>query len=239
MWWFFSLGMGKDRCHLTKGRLSAYMDQQLTLQEQREVEEHLGLCQGCRQELGSLQATVSLLRKVPQAVPRRSFAVTEARPLPRWSPFPALRVATAVMAVFLVLVFAEDMAHLFQTVPVVTEEKGALSYEAGPGESSTDDRSKGGENGSQLGPTFGVHGQDSLSAGGESGSSPSPEDESVQGGAAEEDQGTAGTSEEGTLGGGQEAGWIHLLEYGLLGVVVVMGGLTIVTWRRGKKTELA
>ncbi len=178
----------KDKCSQTRGLLSAYMDQQLGLQEQEGVERHLKACQGCRQELDSLRGTVRLLHRVPQVSPARSFVVTEVKPLPRWSPFPVLRTATAVVAVFLVLVFALDVVNVFETGPTSVEEGRTYSDERAPEE---------------KGP----------------GSEPS----------------TAATGE-GTLGE-EEAGWVRPLEYGLLGVAVVLGGMTTATWRKRKKVR--
>lgn len=124
----------KDKCSQTRGMLSAYIDQQLGLQEQEGVEKHLKACQGCQQELDSLRATVQLLHRVPQVSPARSFAVTEPKPLPRWSPFPVLRTATAVVAAFLVLVFALDAVNVFETGPTSVEEGRTYSGERAPEE---------------------------------------------------------------------------------------------------------
>jgi len=242
MWRVLSLGIGKDKCHQTKRKLSAYIDQRLDLREREGVEQHLEACQECRQELHSLRAAVDLLHSVPQAVPRRSFAVTETRPLPHWAPFPALRVATAVLAVSLVLVFAADMTNLFQTRPLATEEKGASSYEPGSGQGGVDSYSQPGEDQSTLGPALNGEGCDSRAPGDVSKSSSSTADapdqeDGVQSGV-NGDDGTDGASK-GEILGGEEASWTHPLEYGLLGVVLVLSGVTIVGWRKGKKAKSA
>ena len=182
MWRLLLLRFRKSKCNQTRDRLSAYLDQRLDLQERGEVERHLEACQGCRQELGSLQATVQLLHRVPQVLPARTFAIREARPLPRRSPFPVLRTATAVLAVFLVLIFAFDMTNLFHTGPISTQEKSGSFY--GLEERSSDA-------GDHLG--------------------------SVTDGETNQEEG--------------EAGWVRPLEYGVLGGVVVLGGVTIAVWR--------
>jgi hypothetical protein len=188
MWRLLSMRCGKNKCTQTRGRLSAYLDQRLGLQEQGEIERHLETCQRCQQELESLQTTVQLLHQVPQVLPARSFAVSEARPLPRRSLFPVLRTATAVMAVFLVLIFAFDMTNLFHTGPISTPENGTQSY--GPSE-------KGNETDFSWAVTGDVTSQEKG-----------------------------------------EAGWVHPLEYGILGGVVVLGGVTIVVWRDRKRTAI-
>ena len=140
MWRLLLLRFRKSKCNQTRDRLSAYLDQRLDLQERGEVERHLEACQGCRQELGSLQATVQLLHRVPQVLPARTFAIREARPLPRRSPFQVLRTATAVLAVFLVLIFAFDMTNLFHTGPVSTQEKSGSFYGSEEGRGDAGDQ---------------------------------------------------------------------------------------------------
>ena len=139
MWRLLLLRFRKSRCDQARDRLSAYLDQRLDLQERGEVERHLEACQGCRQELESLQATVQLLHQVPQVLPARSFAICEARPLHHRLPFPVLRTATAVMAVFLVLVFAFDMTNLFHAGPMSTPENEAPSYGSEKGKGDAGD----------------------------------------------------------------------------------------------------
>jgi len=201
--------------------LSAYTDQQLGLQEQEGVEKHLEACQGCRQELDSLRATVRLLHRVPQVSPARSFAVTEPKPLPRWSPFPVLRTATAVVAAFLVLVFALDVVNTFEAGPVSTEEEGASSYDSEKG-----DLLGGGASRAESGPQTMGGEEEYLSPDGENGA--------AQEDVTDEDGETAAATGEGTLGE-EEAGWVRPLEYGLLGVVVVLGGVTVANWRKKRK----
>lgn len=182
MWRLLLLRFRKSRCDQTRDTLSAYLDQRLGPPERGEVERHLETCQGCRQELESLQATVQLLHQVPQVLPARSFAICEARPLHHRLPFLVLRTATAVMAVFLVLVFAFDMTNLFHAGPMSTQEKGAQSYSSEKGRADAGDQA-----------TLDINGETNQEEG--------------------------------------EAGWVRPLEYGVLGGVVVLGGVTIAAWR--------
>jgi len=316
----------KDKCNRTRGLLSAYIDQQLGLQEQEGVEKHLEACQGCRQELDSLRATVRLLHRVPQVSPARSFAVTEPKPLPGWSPFPVLRTATAVVAAFLVLVFALDAVNVFETGPTSVEEGRTYSGERAPEEKGPGSEASTTETGPEV--VFTPEGDDwvieikgemesvvSVMAGEMAQEDETAPDEKLgmdelhdllssqklatygaesdeenvvvpygrlnmeeldrvvesENGAAHEaesdgenivvpygrldmeelsrlvesqreaaqedvtdgDEETAAATGEGTLGE-EEAGWVRPLEYGLLGVVVVLGGATVAGWRKKK-----
>jgi hypothetical protein len=94
-------------------RLSSYLDDQLSEEERARVEDHLHACERCRRDLRTLRWTTGLLRETPALEVPRSFVLREAdlapqRAAPAWrSPF-ALRWATAVVAVLLVLVVAGD-----------------------------------------------------------------------------------------------------------------------------------
>jgi anti-sigma factor RsiW len=59
--------------HLTTEQLSAFLDQQLPIQEQERYQAHLGACEDCRTELAGLQQTVALLRSLPPLELPRSF----------------------------------------------------------------------------------------------------------------------------------------------------------------------
>lgn len=91
--------------------LSAYLDRRLSPEAQHALEAHLATCEGCRKELAALQATVSLLRALPQAAAPRSFALRQA-PVARpwWLRYDApLRLAAAATAMLLVTVIAGDL----------------------------------------------------------------------------------------------------------------------------------
>ncbi|NQT48889.1 MAG: zf-HC2 domain-containing protein [Chloroflexi bacterium] len=236
MWHSLFARFRKDRCSQTRDLLSAYTDGQLDLKEQERVEQHLKVCPACREEIGSLQATVQLLHRVPQESPARSFAVAEPRPVPRWSPFPVLRTATAVVAVFLVFFFAADMYNLFGTGPAATEERGAMQSESGQEEADAGKYSPDSEN--------------DLSGGPESDDDESQLQATEEGYAAAGDD---GTDQEEVAGGDEETtrelegetsvneggdGWPRAVEYGLLGAMVVLGSITIVSWRKGRKAKI-
>jgi hypothetical protein len=65
----------EQRGHLTNEQLSAYLDRQITPQEQAFFDAHLASCLQCRAALAELRATVSLLRAMPRPEVPRSFAL--------------------------------------------------------------------------------------------------------------------------------------------------------------------
>jgi hypothetical protein len=64
-----------DERHLTTEQLSAYIDKQLSAQEQAAYAAHLQSCTQCQQALVGLQQTVALLRALPQPSLPRSFTL--------------------------------------------------------------------------------------------------------------------------------------------------------------------
>ena len=61
--------------HLTPEQLSAFLDQQLTPQEQAFFDAHLQSCQRCQNTLAELRRTVALLHAMPQPQLPRSFTL--------------------------------------------------------------------------------------------------------------------------------------------------------------------
>ncbi len=61
--------------HLTIEQLSAFLDEQLSSQEQAIVDAHLRDCQQCQQALAELRQTVALLHALPQVEVPRSFTL--------------------------------------------------------------------------------------------------------------------------------------------------------------------
>jgi len=61
--------------HPTTEQLSAFLDKQLTPQEQAFFDAHLQSCQRCQQALGDLRLTVALLHAMPQPELPRSFTL--------------------------------------------------------------------------------------------------------------------------------------------------------------------
>ena len=202
MWRFLSWRVGNRECRQAGDRLSAYIDDRLGAQERREVEQHLESCRRCAGELETLQATVQMLHRVPQEVPRCSFAIaeSEARPVPRWSPVPLLRAGMAAAAACLVIVFAVDMVDLVETRSLSSQDSGTLSAGESTGEADS----------------YGFEGDDVRAGEGETG----------------DNQGTLDGEDDGEIVM-QEARWVRSLEYGLLGLVVVLGGVTLAVRRRG------
>lgn len=78
--------MSQHDWHLTTEQLSAYLDRQLSEEEQKEYKIHLDACEQCRQTLLELRQTVTLLHALPQPRLPRSFVLpvdTVVTPLPQ------------------------------------------------------------------------------------------------------------------------------------------------------------
>jgi hypothetical protein len=84
--------VAKQDRHLTTARLSAYIDGQLSAEEQAQSEEHLRTCELCQQQLAELRQIVSLLYALPQPQLPRSFTLPVAEPAlaARVAPVPRL-----------------------------------------------------------------------------------------------------------------------------------------------------
>ncbi|GAC1624569.1 MAG: hypothetical protein NVS4B7_15260 [Ktedonobacteraceae bacterium] len=61
--------------HLTTEQLSAFLDQQLSPQEQVICKLHLQTCEHCQSTLATLQQTVALLKALPAPSLPRSFVL--------------------------------------------------------------------------------------------------------------------------------------------------------------------
>ena len=97
--------------------LSAYVDGEVTAEEAREVEELLASSEDARRELAELQATVDLVRGLPELELPRSFAL-DAAPKKRWTLWwPSVRMtglATSVATMLLVGLVAGDMLDVLE-----------------------------------------------------------------------------------------------------------------------------
>ena len=124
----------KNECSRTRDVLSGYVDRGLSPEETARVEEHLSRCQGCREELESLRATVALLHRLPEVTPSGRFAVAPVKPMPGRRVLPALRFAAAGTALLLVLAFAADWTGLFRGGIVSNPRFGADTLDFGGNE---------------------------------------------------------------------------------------------------------
>lgn len=138
--------------HLTTEQLSAFLDKQLSPQEQAIVDAHLRDCQPCQQSLAGLQQTVALLHALPQVEVPRSFtlpariaAVQEQQPVPvnpvvipisqrkrarRKSMQGAIRVVSALAAVL-------GLIFILSSFTTMLPHGGASSSSTSAGSSST------------------------------------------------------------------------------------------------------
>ena len=95
-------------------QLSAYLDGELSPQEQGAVSQHLAACNACQWQFDTLQQTVQWARELPTIPVPRVFAISApARPVPaprqRSGWLPLLQGATALIALLLVVVVAGDI----------------------------------------------------------------------------------------------------------------------------------
>jgi anti-sigma factor RsiW len=94
-------------------RLSAYLDDELSPQEQAAVEEHLATCEACQWDLDTLRQTVQWTRELPTLTVPRVFTVPapaepERAARRRWRLVPVMQGATALVALLLFFVVAGD-----------------------------------------------------------------------------------------------------------------------------------
>ncbi|NQW24167.1 MAG: hypothetical protein HQ475_12055 [SAR202 cluster bacterium] len=108
--------------HINQDTLSEYLDGRLQGTGLERVEQRLGECDACRQELEELQATVAMMRQLPMETPRRSFVMSAPPPEPvRSQPFLVLRAPNWVYA------GAASVAALALAVTVSMDATGGLS----------------------------------------------------------------------------------------------------------------
>lgn len=118
--------------------LSAYVDGELTAQESREVEENLAASQDARNELAGLQATVDLVRQLPQLDTPRSFALDAAPKKPWTLWWPSVRttgLATSVATMLLVGLVAGDMLNVLTQTQFGGDDSTGV-YEYAPDDSA-------------------------------------------------------------------------------------------------------
>ncbi len=114
--------------------LSAYIDGEVTPSETVRVEEHVAGCEECERELGSLRATSSLLRSLPELEVPRSFALTEAPAPVGFAPqlVWTTRFATSLAALFLVALLLGDVLGFVGQTPQQGSQEQALSAAQAP-----------------------------------------------------------------------------------------------------------
>ena len=222
----------KNTCDRVKELLSEYLDQRLDPKENTQTENHLETCESCRKDYDSLRDTVTLLSRVPSVAIPRSFAITEAQPLPYPSFFGTLRTATIALAAMLVLLFTGDVTNVLP---------GALPEPTQSTMSETSSPFPPGDDVMIEVSTEGVATPDGNLTGGEvipplkaGQEGPAPEGVQIEEklpGPSEVVLGTPSPVSETSTG---RLWWLRPLELSLLAVVVVMGGITLSIWRRHK-----
>ncbi len=96
--------------HIGEQKLSAYVDERLSVHERQRVERHLKTCTACRGDLAELRTVLTMLKRAPMRSVPRSFTLplsvqSQQTAFRRWDKaYGALRVA-AVAASFLLILF--------------------------------------------------------------------------------------------------------------------------------------
>ena len=106
--------MARQNDHMRAEELiSAYLDKQVSAEEQEFFERHIALCAECRAQLEATRSMVAALRAMPVVRAPRSFVLPrEMAKQPRrsfLSLYPALRLATVIAAMAFVVLFAGDL----------------------------------------------------------------------------------------------------------------------------------
>ncbi len=121
---------GKDNREIhtwVEGRLSAYLDNQLSSLERAQVDRHLRECGQCQRAFDSLSWTVSLLKQAPAPALPRSFTLPVPKPSTR-APIiglSALRLATALATLVFVALVGVDLILQFAGAPMTASAPSA------------------------------------------------------------------------------------------------------------------
>ena len=108
--------------HIGQDTLSEYLDGRLQGRPLERVEQQLGDCDACRQDLEELRATVAMMQALPMEAPRRSFVMSAPPPEPaRSRPNIALRAPNWVYA------GAASVAALALAVTISVDATGGLN----------------------------------------------------------------------------------------------------------------
>lgn len=115
--------------HIDTDALNAYLDDELSSDERRRIDEHLAMCADCRQELAELRVVRELLRGFPQFDPPASFQLgSEHERRKTAEPTTILRLLPLVRALSVAAVLA------FMVVGgVVVAERVGLDGDSGAG----------------------------------------------------------------------------------------------------------
>ena len=145
--------------HIKPETISEYLDGRIQGPALVRVDQQLAACHLCREEMESLRSTITMLRELPQEVPRRSFVMAAPPPMPGRSPASALQLgnllrvpqwayaaAASVAVIVLVALISADVTGLlspgdvsqFQSqTTAITQEIQSQAAETGPPTSAT------------------------------------------------------------------------------------------------------
>jgi hypothetical protein len=118
-----------------RGKLSPYIDGQLSRRDRVALEDHLAGCENCRDELADLRAAISAIGGLGDAEPPRSFALTPqmlerpsvSPPAPTPPIATGMRLAGAGVAVALAMLLIGDIGGLGGGMNGADEEGGSAA----------------------------------------------------------------------------------------------------------------
>lgn len=114
--------------HINPETLSEYLDGRLQGSALEQVDQQLGTCQLCREELESLRWTTTMLQELPEEAPRRSFVMTAA-PMPAPIPSPPFQLPNLLRVPQWAYAGAASVAVLVLVALISADVTGLLSSE--------------------------------------------------------------------------------------------------------------
>ena len=117
--------------HLDTELLSAYIDDELSPDDRRQVEEHLSSCEVCRREFEELRGISALVRELPTYLPRRVVEIDESAPHPASGVLPKIIEFSKPLAVAaLIVIVAVAGIRFFMDDDDGEQGDGEISFSA-------------------------------------------------------------------------------------------------------------
>ncbi|MDQ7030261.1 MAG: zf-HC2 domain-containing protein [Ardenticatenia bacterium] len=138
-------GGERSVAHIHPEQLSAYLDGELSEEERRQVEVHLGVCVACREDVEELRWVVELVSTLPSVEVPRPFYVRQAdlAPTAHVAPnlsarlagfFRALSYASGVVTLFLALITAFSAISAPRPAADLVRSQGRVELSGAPEE---------------------------------------------------------------------------------------------------------
>lgn len=120
----FSVIRGLLQRHIGEQKLSAYVDERLSVHERQRVERHLKTCAACRRDLVELRTVLTMLKRAPMRSVPRSFTLplsvqSQQTAFRRWDKaYGVLRVAAVAASFLLILFLSGDALVVRGVIPI-------------------------------------------------------------------------------------------------------------------------